>query len=515
MKASDRHVVYVGQSGLGLPDRDDYFDDSSKAVRIREQYREHVAAMLKLLGPTDDSASQTVRAVMDIETELARASMTRVQLRDPEAQYNKMSLDELSSAAPNVPWVDYFQGLGIAQTGDIIVAQPLFLKAVSSLMAKTPIEDLRRYLEWCLIRSTAGFLSDGLAQKNFDFYGTVLNGQPEMKPREERVAMVIDDLLGEAIGQLYVERHFSPEAKRKINELVDHLFSAYRERIKGLDWMGPETKEKALVKLDRIARKLGYPDKWRDYGPLTVERDSYLANWRRGYEFEFNRMVAKLGKPVDRNEWLMTPPTVNAYYHPVMNEIAFPAGIMQPPFFDPDADDAVNYGGIGAVIGHELTHGFDDEGGKFDADGNLKEWWTEEDRKRFEARAKKLAEQYSGYIAVDDVKVNGELTLGENIADLGGVVLAYDAFREYQKGKPDDLIDGFTPDQRFFLGFAQTERMHARDDTARQLARTDPHSPSVYRVNGVVVNVDAFHDAFGTKPGDALYKEPEARIRIW
>jgi putative endopeptidase len=514
-RKNDTNILYIGQSGLSLPDRDYYLKDDVESKRVREEYVKYVAAMFRISGEKTKEAETFTGVVVKIETELAKVSMTRVERRDIEKQYNKRTLVKFAKEAPGADWVKYFSLVGAGSAKEIIVAQPIFMKRAGELLREVPINEWKVYFKWHVLNGSAGFLSKKFVRENFRFYSTALAGITKERPMWERVVGFIDGAIGEALGKLYVEKYFDHEAKKKISELVDNLFAAYRERIQNLDWMTPKTKKLALKKLDGMTRKLGYPDKWKGYKGLKITPDSYIGNYFRAHEFEWKRMVRKLGKKPDLKEWHMTPPTVNAYYNPVGNEIAFPAGIMQPPFFDPKADDAVNYGAIGVVIGHEITHGFDDQGHQFDAKGNFKNWWTEEDKKKFEAKAKVFEDQYDSYVAIDDLRVNGKLTAGENIADLGGLTIAFAAFKRSQDGKEPKTLDGFTPEQRFFLGYTLFDQEIIRPELLKKFLVTDPHSPAIFRVNGPLSNMPEFAEAFGVKAGDGLYREPEKMAKIW
>ena len=514
-RISTRYAVHLSQAGIGLPERDYYLADDEDSKRIREQYRHHIVKMLQLLGDAADAASKEADAVLSIETSLARASRTPVQNRDVEALYNKNTLPQLKELMPGFHWDAYLAELGAPRFDDLIVAQPEFFQAVNRLVASVPFEQWRAYFRWHLIRSTAEYLSDPFVNEDFHFYGTVLTGAKELRPRWKRALRNVDRLLGQPLGKLYVQKYFPPEAKRQVSVMVAHIIDAYRQRIRTRDWMSPQTKEKAIAKLATVMPKLGYPDKWRDYSALRITDDSYVQNALRARAFEFHYWLAKLNEPVDRTEWGMTPPTINAYYNASLNEIVFPAGILQAPYFDPTIDEAANYGSIGATIGHEMTHGFDDQGCLFDAQGNMTNWWTPQDKSRFDARAARLVEQFNACVAVDDVHVNGKLTLGENIADLGGLIIAYEAYHASLGGKPAPVIDGFTADQRFFLGYAQSWRTINRPERLRVRARTDPHSPEPFRVNVPVSNVGPFYDAFGVKPGQAQYRPPDQRVEVW
>jgi putative endopeptidase len=514
-RRSSIYAFELGQGGLGLPDRDYYLKDTF--AKQRDAYRAHVAKMLLLLGEKPADADAHGATVLELETALARVSRTRVELRDPNKNYNKVTTEELIAKHPATAWRAYLDGVGLAKLPYVIVGQPEFFSAVDGLLKDRPLADWKVYLRWHLLRNSAPFLHAEVDQEQFAFYGKTLRGQEQQEPRWQRVAKVIDGSIGEALGRLYVEKYFPPTAKQRMEELIGNLRAVFEDRLRKVDWMSDDTRAKALTKFSRFSQKIGYPVKFRDYATVEIRRDDYLGNVRRAARFESRRQTARVGGPVDKTEWHMTPQTVNAYFNPLQNEIVFPAGILQPPFFDLDADDAVNYGGIGYVIGHEITHGYDDEGRQFDPDGNLKDWWTEKDAKEFEARAKKLVEQYNGYEVLPGVKVNGELTLGENIADLGGVSIAYEALqrllaRDPAKRKP---LDGLTPEQRFFLSVAQACRSQARDAEAKRLVTIDPHSPGQFRAIGPHVNLAEFYDAFGIKEGAPMWRPVEARAKIW
>jgi len=514
-KASTEIAMHFLQGGLGLPDRDYYTKDDDASKKLREQYVAYVTKMFTLLGEDNASATAHAATVLAFETKLANASMTRVQRRDPEASYHKMSLDSLGMLTPAIAWPTMYQAMGIADHRPVIVAQPDFMKQVDAMIASTPIDEWKTYLRWHVVNGSAELLSSAFVNASFDFRGRVLTGATELRPRWKRSLQVVDGSVGEALGQLYVAKTFGPEAKARARKMVDNLRAELRERLMGLEWMSAATKQQAVRKLDAFTVKIGYPDTWRDYSTLTIDRGPTVLNASRTAEFEFKRNIAKLGKPVDRVEWGMTPPTVNAYYNPRMNEIVFPAGILQPPFFDANADDAVNYGGIGAVIGHEMTHGFDDQGRKSDADGNLKDWWTPEDAEKYKARSMMVEKQYDGYVAIDSMHVNGKLTLGENTADLGGLSIAYGALEKALAGKPHTKIDGFTPEQRFFLSFAQIWRSNIRPEALKLRINTDPHSPGIFRCNGPLSNMAEFEQAFSLKDADPMMRAPADRAKIW
>lgn len=514
-KISTQYALWAMQGGLGLPDRDYYLNDDARSKTIRTEYLQHLQRMFQLIGSDGATAQKQARTVMDLETKLARASRTRVELRDPYANYNKMTIQEFAKQNPNLKVTQLLTGMGAQTAKEVIVGQPAFFKALNGMLKSVPVADWKAYTQWHVAHTMAPYLSQELVQENFNFYGKVLSGAKEMQPRWKRVLYATDAALGEALGQLYVQKTFSPEAKQKALEMVNNLQAAFKEHVRDLDWMSEATKERALQKLNAFAVKIGYPDKWKDYKDLEVGRDSYAANIMRANQFEFRENVGKIGKPVDRTEWLMSPPTVNAYYNPSMNEIVFPAGILQPPFFDPNADDAVNYGGMGAVIGHELTHGFDDQGAKYDFEGNLKDWWTKEDLEKFNARSAMVDAQYSGYTVLDNLHVNGKLTMGENIADIGGLNIAYTALQKALKDKNPGKIAGFTPEQRFFLAWAQIWRINMRDEAQNQQILTDPHAPGRFRTNGPVSNMPQFYEAFGCKQGDNMFQAESNRVKIW
>ena len=512
-KDSTQVIAEVDQDGLGLPDRDYYVKTDPKSVELRQAYVAHVQKMLELLGDSPSLANNEAQAVMRIETALANGSLTQVERRDPKLLYHKMTREELAAISPSFGWKKYFSETGQPDLRTLNVSAPGFFKAMDGVLQKEDLDSWKAYWRWHLVHTNAPYLSSAFVNADFGFFGKTLSGTLELRPRWKRCVSYTDNDLGEALGQAYVQRAFPPEAKARAQEMVKQIEQALQRDIEGLDWMSPETKQKALEKLHAVANKIGYPDKWRDYSTLTIARDDEMGNVLRARAFEFHRQLAKIGKPVDRGEWGMTPPTVNAYYNPQINDINFPAGILQPPFFDPNADDAPNYGDMGATIGHELTHGFDDEGRQFDSQGNLRDWWTPEDGKQFEQRASCVSDQYSQYVAVDDIKVNGQLTLGENVADLGGLMLAYMAWQNQTRGKTLNPIDGFTPEQRFFIGYGQSWCSETRDETKRMYATIDPHSPDEYRANGVVSNTPEFQQAFHCKAGSAMVKEN--RCRVW
>jgi endothelin-converting enzyme/putative endopeptidase len=506
-------IAAADQGGLGLPDRDYYTNDDAKSVELRKAYLAHVERMFELLGDKPEAAAAEAQTVMRIETALAKGSMTRVERRDPKALDHKMTSAELEKIAPEFGWQVYFTKVGIPVLASLNVAAPGFFKALSEELGKENLADWKTYLRWHLVRSDAPHLSSAFVNENFAFYGKTLRGQQELQPRWKRCTEAVDGYLGEALGQAYVEKYFPPEAKQEALKMVKEIQAAMEQDINSLSWMSPATKQQALVKLHGMANKIGYPDKWRDYSKLEIVRGDELGNVERSRQFEFNRQLAKIGKPVDRGEWGMTPPTVNAYYDPQMNDINFPAGVLQPPAFDPNSDAAPNYGDTGGTIGHELTHGFDDEGRQFDAQGNLRDWWTDNDAKEFVKRASCISDQYSTYTIIDDIKINGKLTFGEDVADLGGLILAYMAWQADTKGQKLEPIEGLTPAQRFFIGYGQSWCGQTRDETKRLRATVDPHSPEKYRTNGVVSNMPEFQEAFHCKASAPMVNQN--RCRVW
>jgi putative endopeptidase len=515
---STRYLPVVIQAGTSLPDRDYYLEDGADYQAAREALVKYVDTLFELSKlPHDESVGKSLLA---LETEIARLQWTKTELRDAHKRYNKRTLDELQKLAPSIPWKKYFDGGDIPEIAELNVATPSFFEQLDTLLAKTSLESWKQYLRYQLISGFASGMPPAYVEAQFALYGKQLGGIPELKPRWKRAVDAISGgrgfgVLGDAVGQLYVERHFPHEAKARMDDLVANLMLAYKRSIQDLTWMTSTTKRRAEEKLARINTKIGHTEKWRDYSTLVVERDDLLGNLMRSAEVEHERMIAKLGKPVDRTEWFMTPQTINAYYNAGQNEIVFPAAILQPPFFDVGADDAVNYGSIGAIIGHEISHAFDDQGSKYDADGNLKDWWTDTDRDAFHKQTARLVEQYNQYAPLAGKTVNGELTLGENIADLSGMSIAYKAYQLSLDGYRAPEIDGWTGDQRFFLGWAQSWQRKYRDAEMINRLLTDPHSPSMFRANGPCTNFDPFYPAFDVKPGDQLYRAPEERITIW
>lgn len=512
-KEPDTYITQMSQNGLGLPSRDFYLKEDEKSEEIRQKYVEHMEKMFELAGV--ENGAEKAKTVMAIEMQIAENHWPKEKLRNPVARYNKMGFEELQNTIPNLDWDRWSKTAMLEGIDNVIVGQPDYFAAVNDMLKEISIDDWKTYYQWHLISDSASFLNKALAEENFRFFQGVLSGVEEQEPRWKRAVNVINATLGEVVGKIYVEKHFKPEAKERMKELVENLRTAYAQGIKELDWMGEETKEQALDKLAKFTPKVGYPDKWKDYSALEIKADDLFGNMKRATMVEVKRNREKLGQPIDRTEWFMTPQTVNAYYNPVMNEIVFPAAILQPPFFNLEADDAVNYGGIGAVIGHEMGHGFDDSGSQYDGDGKLRNWWTEADLEEFTKRTDKLVAQYSNFTVLDGVHVNGEFTQGENIGDLGGLTIAYKAYQISKNGEPAPVIDGMTGDQRVFYGWAQVWRRKYRDEELRKRIDTDPHSPSEFRANGTVMNMPEFHEAFDVKPGDDMYLEPEERVKIW
>ncbi|MGA9679975.1 MAG: M13 family metallopeptidase [Mycobacterium sp.] len=518
-KNSTRYLVHFTQSGIGLPD-ESYFRDEQHA-EVLAAYPGHIAKMFGLaLGGDPEQHAETAARIVALETKLAAAHWDVVKRRDADLTYNLRTFADLQAEGVGFDWVGWVTALGGTpeQVAELVVRQPDYLSAFAALWGSEDLEDWKHWARWRLIRARAPWLTDAIVAADFDFYGRLLTGTEQIRDRWKRAVSLVEGLLGDAVGKLYVARHFPPDAKARIDALVDKLKEAYRISISDLDWMTPQTRERALTKLDKFTAKVAYPEKWRDYSALVIDRDDLYGNYQRGYAVNHDRELAKLGGPVDRDEWFMTPQTVNAYYNPGMNEIVFPAAILQPPFFDADADDAANYGGIGAVIGHEIGHGFDDQGAKYDGDGNLVDWWTDDDRTEFGARTKALIEQYEAYTPRElrtGHHVNGAFTVGENIGDLGGLSIALLAYQLSLNGKPAPVIDGLSGVQRVFYGWAQVWRTKSRDAEAIRRLAVDPHSPPEFRCNGVIRNVDAFYDAFDVAENDALYLDPQRRVRIW
>jgi predicted metalloendopeptidase len=515
-KDSTKYVIDFQQSGLGLPDRDYYLKkDDAKMAETVAKYEQTISKMLALAG--DANAAANAKTIVAFETRLAEIQWSKVELRDPVKGYNKVAIAKLGELMPNYDWNAYLDGIGgvKGKVDYVIIGQPTYLKALDKLLAETPVETLKPYFQWQALHRAAPYLSKAFLETNFDLYGKVLGGVTEMRPRWKRGVSATEGALGEALGKVYVEQHFPASSKARMEELVKNLLVAYKQSIDKLDWMSPATRKEAQAKLAKFTPKIGYPNKWRDYSALEVKREDLLGNVFRANQFAVRKELDKLGKPIDRDEWGMTPQTINAYYNAELNEIVFPAAILQPPFFDPNADDAVNYGAIGAVIGHEISHGFDDQGAQYDGDGNLRDWWTARDHKNFERKTKQLVAQYNTFSPVAGYKVNGELTLGENIADNSGLAIAYKAYKISLKGKAAPVIDGYTGQQRFYQGWAQAWRAKTRDAAMIRQVTTDPHSPEEFRANGTLRNQPGFYDAFKVKQGDKMYLAPKDRVIIW
>lgn len=512
---SSMNAVQIAQSGLSMGDRDYYLSDNEQMTKIREAFRTHVTKMFQLAGFEEMESKNAMELVMNVETRLAKAFTSRVDLRDPHANYNKMTIDEVKKNYPTFDWDAYIKAYGLTDVKEIIIGQPKALAEAVAILNDLPLADQKTYLKWKLIDASAGYLSDALSDQNFDFYSRTMSGVSERQPRWKSAVSVVGSALGEAVGQMYVEKYFPAEAKERMLTLVKNLQTSLGERIQKLEWMGEETKAKALEKLSTFHVKVGYPDTWKDYTSLEIKNDSYWQNMVRANLWGHNEMIAKAGKPVDKDEWLMTPQTVNAYYNPTTNEICFPAGILQYPFFDMNADDAFNYGAIGVVIGHEMTHGFDDQGRQYDKDGNLKDWWTEEDAKRFDERSKVMVDFFNAIEVAPGVHANGEMTLGENIADHGGLQVAYQAFKNATASAPLPTVDGFTPEQRFFLAYANVWAGNTRPEYVLYLTTNDVHSLGEWRVNGALPHIAAWYDAFQITEKDPLYLPVEKRVSIW
>ena len=514
-KNSSLNIFQINQGGINLGEKEYYLDNDSVTSSIREQYKAYIEKLFKLAGFTDDEAKQKMVDVMEIETEIAKASFNAVQQRDPEANYHKMSYDELKSQFPAIDWDAYLQGLGIKEVKELNVSQLEPIKAVETLINTLPVSKHIAYLQYNLLDAAASYLSDDFVTARFDFYGKVLSGRQENSPRWKRAVSAVEGMLGEAVGRMYVEKYFPLAAKERMVKLVKNLQIALAERIQAQEWMSDSTKMRALDKLNAFHVKVGYPDKWKDYSTLEIKKDSYWANCCRASQWGLNDMYSRLGKSVDKDEWLMTPQTVNAYYNPSTNEICFPAGILQYPFFSMEADDAANYGAIGVVIGHEMTHGFDDQGRQFDKDGNLKDWWAEGDAERFKERAQVMVDYFNNIEVLPGLKANGQLTLGENIADHGGLNVAFLAYQHATKDNPLGVVDGFTPEQRFFISYATLWAANIREEDIRSRTKSDPHSLGEWRVNGALPHIQAWYDAFHITPNDSMYVAPEERVNIW
>ncbi len=513
-KNINKMVPQLSQGGTSLPDRDYYLKSDARSARIQEAFKKYVKTLFELTGSSSEAAQKNAESIFYLEKKLAQAQMSRVEMRDPYKTYNKFAWADFQKSTPSLDWNNQFSVLGVSQPDSILVSAPKFFEEVAKVIDQSSLEDLKVYLCWNILKGSASYLSSPFTKASFA-YSQVLTGQKVQTPRWQRMSSLTDGVIGELLGQLYVKEYFKPEAKARMAVLVENLRKAFEIRIKNLDWMSDVTKQKALDKLNAFTPKIGYPDKWKNYDGLEISDAAFIKNMKNASIWSFKDNISQLGKPVDRSRWGMTPPTVNAYYSPVMNEIVFPAGILQFPFFDANADDAVNYGGIGSVIGHEMSHGFDDSGSQYDKDGSLRNWWTKEDLEKFKAKTALLGAQFDAYTVLDTIHVNGKLTMGENIGDLGGLNVAYEAFKMTEQGKSNKKIDGFTPDQRFFLSWAQVWRGSSRPETTAQLVQTDPHSPNEYRTIGAPVNMDEWYKAFKVKPGDKLYKKPEDRIKIW
>ena len=514
-KNSSMNAVQIGQSGLSMGERDYYLTDDESSKKIREAFKVHVQKMFQLAGFDEAAAKKGMQTVMDVETRLAKAFRSRVELRNPQANYHKMSMDEVRKQYASFDWDAYLNGLGLKDVQEIIIGQPASLEASVKELDTLPLDQQVLYLQWKLIDAAAGCLNDAMVEQNFDFYSRTMSGAKEMRPRWKRAVSFVSSALGEAVGQMYVEKYFPAAAKERMVTLVKNLQESLGERIQNLTWMGDSTKVKALEKLATFHVKIGYPDTWKDYSALEIKNDSYWANAERANEWAVNEMIAKAGKPVDKEEWLMTPQTVNAYYNPTTNEICFPAAILQPPFFDMQADDAFNYGAIGVVIGHEMTHGFDDQGRQYDKDGNLKDWWTAEDAKRFDERAQVMVDFFDKIEVAPGVHANGKMTLGENIADYGGLQVSYQAFKKAMQKNPLPVVDGFTPEQRFFLAYAGVWASNTRPEMVLYLTKMDVHSLGKWRVNGALPQIGPWYDAFQITEKDPMYLPADQRVSIW
>lgn len=512
---SKSNLFQLYQGGISLGEKEYYLDTDEATTDIRNKYKEHIVKMFQLAGFDESAARKNMEAVLEIETRIAKASFSAVEQRNPAANYHKMTLDELKKSVPGIDWDAFLSGVGVKGVTELSVSQVEPIKEVEKIINTMPVEKQVAYMQWKLINRAAGYLSDDFVAQNFDFYGKALSGRKENQPRWKRAVGTVNGMLGEAVGQMYVEKYFPAAAKERMVQLVKNLQTALGERIRNLEWMGDSTKTKAIEKLNSFYVKVGYPDKWRDYTALDVEKDSYWANVKRATKFELDYELAKAGKPVDRDEWGMTPQTVNAYYNPTTNEICFPAGILQYPFFDMNADDAFNYGAIGVVIGHEMTHGFDDQGRQFDKDGNLKDWWTPEDAERFNTRAQVMVNFFDSIQVLPGLHANGSLTLGENIADHGGLQVSFQAFKNATKDAPLGVMDGFTPEQRFFLSYAGVWAGNVRDEQIRLQTKSDPHSLGRWRVNGALPQIGAWYEAFNITENDSMYLAPEKRVSIW
>ncbi|WP_294474214.1 M13 family metallopeptidase [uncultured Bacteroides sp.] len=512
---SSMNIVQTFQGGLGMGQRDYYLENDEQTKNIRDKYQQHIAKMFQLAGYDEATAQKAVKAVMEIESRLAKSARSQVELRDPHANYNKMDMETLKKTIPSFDWDAYFTSSGLKDLREVNVGQPDAIKEAADVINTVSLDEQKLYLQWNLINSAASFLSDDFVAQNFDFYGRTMSGKKEMQPRWKRAVSTVDGSLGEVVGQMYVEKYFPAAAKERMVTLVKNLQTSLGERIKGLEWMSEPTKVKALEKLATFHVKIGYPDTWKDYSALDIKDDSYWANIERASEWEYNEMIAKAGQPVDKDEWLMTPQTVNAYYNPTTNEICFPAAILQPPFFDMNADDAMNYGAIGVVIGHEMTHGFDDQGRQYDKDGNLKDWWTKEDAEKFEKRAQVMVNFFDSIEVAPGVYGNGSLTLGENIADHGGLQVSYQAFKKAMETAPLGTVDGFTPEQRFFLAYANVWAGNIRQEEILRLTKLDPHSLGKWRVDGALPHISNWYEAFNITEQNPMFVAKDKRVTIW
>jgi putative endopeptidase len=512
-KNASKNIGAFNQGGLGLPDRDYYFKTDEKNREIVGQYTNYITTLFTLTGDDSASAKKNAASVIATETAIANGHFDNVELRDPQKNYNKLSIADLTKLAPAIDWNGVFDAMKIKKDS-FIVGQLKFFQNLNTAVTKVPIGDWKQYMRFHIISDASPYLSKAFEEANFNFYSKTLSGQQQQQPRTERVASLVDGSVGEALGQLYVKKYFTDDASKRMKDLVNNLQQVYKKRIQNLDWMSDSTKQVAISKLEAFTKKIGFPEKWKEY-KVDIEPDDFVGNLVRLGKWRYEDMIAKQGKPVDRSEWLMTPPTINAYYNPPYNEIVFPAGILQFPFFDANADDAINYGGIGMVIGHEMTHGFDDQGSQYDKDGNLKNWWGEADNIKFKAKVNQVIKQYDDYTVLDNLHVKGALTVGENLADIGGIAIAYEAFKNTEQGKGNTKIDGFTPDQRFFLSFAQIWRVKLKDESVRQRIQGDPHSPAMWRVNGPLSNFTPWYTAFGVKEGDKMWKPESERIHVW
>ncbi|SEA49197.1 M13 family metallopeptidase [Pedobacter hartonius] len=512
-KNSNKNLAYFNQTGLGLPNREYYTKTDSASVKIRAAYGKYIAKLFILTGVDQAAAAKNAADIIKLETAIALSHSTPNELRDPVKNYHKFAVSDLQKKS-GMDLNAIFSRMGF-KTDTILVGQPKYFITLNTLLKSQPVALWKKQLTFMSLNSSANYLSQPFQDARFDFYGKVLNGQKVQKERWKRMTQIVDNDLGELLGQLYVDKYFTSDAKKRMLDLVNNLQTAYKDRIEKLDWMSPETKKKAIDKLNAFTKKIGYPDKWKSYDDVEIRRDTYFDNALSVSKHDYSELLKRINKPVDKMEWGMTPPTVNAYYNPSFNEIVFPAGILQFPFFDKNADDAINYGAIGAGIGHEMTHGFDDQGAQYDKNGNLKEWWTPQDAARFKTKTAAIGKQYDDYVVLKDLHVNGSLTMGENIADNGGIAIAYQAFKNTAQGKSDKKIDGLTPDQRFFLSFAQLWRSKQSDESTRMRISADPHSPDIYRVNGTLSNTEAWYKAFNIKPGDKMYKPETERIKIW